>query len=182
MPSTSTQRTAPLASDDLRAQLERLHPESFGWARSCCRQEPEEAENVLQAVYLKIFEHKAVFDGKAAFRTWLFAVIRRTAAEARRRRFLQRLSLKRQREGYAPPAPPSSAEQTTYLAEVRTMFRSVLAALPRRQSEVLQLVFYHDLSLAEAAAVLGVSVGSARTHYERGKRRVRTAMTKAGAK
>src|SRR5260370_1069950 len=78
MPSTLTlrpRRTSPLDSEDLLARLERHHLECFGWARSCCRQDPDEAENVLQAVYLKIFERKAVFDGRAAFTTWLFAVI-----------------------------------------------------------------------------------------------------------
>ena len=185
MLSTSTQRTAivdGVDGGDLRARLERHHLESFGWARSCCRQDPDEAENVLQAVYLKIFERKAVFDGRASFRTWLFAVIRMTTAEMRRRNLLQRLSLLRYHETEARPAPPGSPEQAACLSELRTKFRSLLAALPRRQSEVLQLVFYHDLSLAEAALVLGISVGSARTHYERGKRRLRAKMKEAGVR
>src|SRR5262245_25000055 len=48
--------------------LERWHAESFGWARLCCRQDTDEAQNVLQAAYLKILERKAVFDGRSAYR------------------------------------------------------------------------------------------------------------------
>jgi RNA polymerase sigma-70 factor (ECF subfamily) len=38
---------------------------------------------------------------------------------------------------------------------------------------VLHLVFYQDLSIAEAADVMDVGLGTARTHYERGKARLR---------
>ena len=182
MNQSASQRGVGMDGETLWAQVEELHLESFGWARSCCRQDAEEAENVLQAVYLKIFEGKAVFDGRAEFRTWLFAVIRNTAAEGRRRRFFQRLALARQQETEPAPAQPQSPEKAAYLAEVRTAFRSLVAGLPRRQSEVLQLVFYHDLSLSEAAAVMEISLGSARTHYKRGKLRLRAAMEEAGVR
>jgi RNA polymerase sigma-70 factor (ECF subfamily) len=54
----------------------------------------------------------------------------------------------------------------------------VLATLPERQQQVLHLVFYQDLSLREAAEVLGVRVGTARVHYERGKKRLRALLEK----
>jgi RNA polymerase sigma-70 factor (ECF subfamily) len=34
-------------------------------------------------------------------------------------------------------------------------------------------VFYQNLTIQEAADVLGMTVGTARTHYERGKSRLR---------
>lgn len=156
----------------LRAELEKHHQASYGWALSCCAHSSIEAETVLQTVYLKVLAGKARYDGRASFRTWLFAVIRRTAAEERRRQMFRRLWLDRQ-TAQASATAVEQPDQALYRTELQQLFRAALAALPRRQREVLQLVFYYDLSLAEAAEVMDVSLGSARAHYERGKRKLR---------
>jgi RNA polymerase sigma factor (sigma-70 family) len=163
-------------SYELRAELEKHHRESYGWALSCCSRNPAEAENVLQTVYLKALEGKARFDGRASFKTWLFAVIRRTAIDERRRQWLRWLRMDRYEESIRRTTSGESPEKALYHSEIRAWFRRSLVELPRRQREVLQLVFYHDLSLAEAAEVMGVSLGSARTHYDRGKQRLRRLM------
>ena len=160
-------------SSDLRSELESLHPESYGWALSCCYRNAGEAESVLQTVYLKILQGKARFDGRAKFKTWLFSVIGRTAADRRRRFLLHRLGLARY-ETYEPGDKNiDRPDEAVYRSEVQVLLLRALAQLPGRQRQTLQLVFYHDLSLEDAARVMNVSVGSARTHYERGKKRLR---------
>jgi RNA polymerase sigma-70 factor (ECF subfamily) len=155
---------------ELRSQLQTLHSESFGWALCCCARNAEQAADVLQAVYLKVLDGKAVFDGRSAFKTWLFAVIRRTAADERRREIFRRLGLTRLEPRLLEQHSPDVAAT---LSENRRAFVAALAALPRRQREVLHLVFYQDLSLSEAATVMHVSVGSARKHYDRAKQAIR---------
>ena len=158
---------------ELRAQLAQFHRESYGWARRCCGDNPTEAEEILQTAYLKVLDGRARFDSRASFRTWLLAVIRRTAADQRRRRWLEQVGLLRF-ESRREPAPPSPApDEELAQSQTARLFQQALAGLPRRQQEVLQLVFYHGLSLSEAARVMGVSLGSAQTHYERGKARLR---------
>jgi RNA polymerase sigma-70 factor (ECF subfamily) len=161
---------------DLRAELEKHHSESYGWALSCCGRNSAEAENVLQTVYLKALEGKARFEGRSSFKTWLFAVIRRTAIDERRRQWLRWLRMSRYEDGVKRAVSGESHDEAIYRSEVGALFRRALAQLPRRQREVLNLVFYHDLSLAEASEVMEVSLGSARTHYERGKQRLRELM------
>ena len=155
----------------IRSALEQLHAESFGWALGCCGQDPSVAEEVLQAAYLKVLEGRARYAGRSSFKTWFFAVIRNTAADARRRQARRRLvAWPKEAEPEAPVVPLDVA---LHRREREARFRDLLARLPDRQREVLYLVFYHEMSLREAAQVMGVSLGSARTHYARGKTRLR---------
>ncbi|MBZ5553726.1 MAG: RNA polymerase sigma factor [Acidobacteriia bacterium] len=163
----------------LKAQLEQLHPESYGWALSCCRRNPRDAESVLQTVYLKILEGRARFEGRSVFKTWLFSVIRRTAANRRRRLLFFNFRHVKPEDAEAYSARGVSPDERLYQSEVHKLFRQAFVGLPRRQREVLQLVFYHGLNLGEAAQVMGVSLGSSRTHYERGKKRLRQILLKA---
>ena len=151
----------------LEVELERVHPAAFGWALACCGGDRAAAEDTLQASYLKVLDGRARFDGRASFRTWFFAVVRRTAAEQRRRNALWRLWPLSWLGGAADGRPDPAAALTH--SETTGRLIVALAGLPRRQREVLHLVFYQDLSIAEAAEVAGISLGTARTHYERGK-------------
>lgn len=164
----------------LEGDLAELHTASFGWALGCCDGDHGEAEEVLQSTYLKVLDGKARFDGTASFKTWLFAVIRRTAAERRRGRWRRALILGRWLGGRAEPQPAPDPERIARQGEVTRRLRASLMALPSRQRELLHLVFYQDLSVEEAAAVVGVSVGSARTHYHRGKTRLRRLLDRPG--
>ena len=159
---------------ELKEELEKLHSASFGWALSCCRRDYAEAEEVLQTVYLKILEGKARYRGESSLKTWLFAVIRKTAIGEYRKRLVRSLvflgSSERQGTGVSPADAPTTLLEKS---ELQKQFRVALAKLPARQREALHLVFYEDLSLSEAANVMGISVGSARQHYERGKKHLR---------
>jgi RNA polymerase sigma factor (sigma-70 family) len=161
---------------ELRRQLERVHAECFGWARSCCGRDSDDAEEVLQTVYLKVLDGHARYDGQSSFRTWLFGVIRHTAASERRTAWLRRLLLERKADNLRPEAITSSDSELDR-DSCRDGLHHALADLPARQREVLQLVFYHELTVEEAAAVMGVGVGSARTHYARGKARLATLLS-----
>ena len=165
---TKLSDVAAVALDNagLRNALEAHHVESYGWALSCCRRRRDEGENVLQLVYVKVLSGKAIFDGKSSFKTWLFAVIRKTAAHEHRLELLRRLRLSQ-----VPKALDGKPSSPDHGIEIR--LKEALGKLPARQREVLQLVFYHDLSIVEAAQVMGVGIGSARTHYERGKKQMR---------
>jgi RNA polymerase sigma factor (sigma-70 family) len=146
-------------------ELERHHAAGFAWAMACCGRRRERAEDVLQASYLKILDGRARFEGRSSFRTFLFGVIRRTASEERRRAALTSFLF---RDG---PGPEEIAGSSSISVE-QLAFRTALAKLARRQREVLELVFSMGMTVQEAAETLSISAGSARVHYDRGKKRL----------
>jgi len=125
---------------------------------------------VLHTAYCKVLDGKARFDGRSSFTTWLFGVIRRTAQEQARWQWLSMARLERWWHD-------ARNDDTTVGAHADDdRIAGLNAALPRlspRQQEVLHLVFYQGLTIQEASEVLGLPVGTARTHYERGKARLR---------
>ncbi|HEX6627610.1 MAG TPA: RNA polymerase sigma factor [Gemmatimonadaceae bacterium] len=162
---------------ELERALERLHPETWGWALACCGREKEMAEEVLQNSYLRIISGRAKFGGTSSLKTWLFGVIRLTAREEIRRRkfslkrFLSSRSLDNLRD------ESTDADEAVERVDGSRALIEAMASLSRRQQQVLQLVFYHGMTIEDAAGVMHISLGSARTHYERGKKALARLLT-----
>ncbi len=158
---------------ELTPLLEQHHQASWGWALSCTFGAREDAEDLLQTAYLKVLDGRARYGGRSAFKTWLFSVIRKTAIDRRRRNALLKLRLEELARAVNPWSPAASSEEGDRRLEIRDRFRAHLATLSARQREVLHLVFYCDLTLDDAAEVMAVSVGAARSHYARGKKKMK---------
>ncbi|TDQ14604.1 RNA polymerase sigma-70 factor (ECF subfamily) [Algoriphagus boseongensis] len=147
-----------------RSQLETLlrqhHREAYLWARQCCGFDGELAKDVIQQVYLKILEGKAKLKMEAHPKTWLFSVIRFTAMDELRK-LGKWESLDSEREIWEEiETPPDDYE-------------GLIRQLPKMQQEVLLMVFYHDMTLEQSAEVLQLHIGTIRTHYDRGKKKLK---------
>jgi RNA polymerase sigma factor (sigma-70 family) len=147
--------------NQLETLLQQHHREAFLWARQCCGFESELAKDVIQQVFLKILEGKAKLKEERNAKTWLFSIIRFTAIdELRKAGKWQSLD--------AEPEPLWEAEE---LASEN--YEALVQRLPKMQQEVLLMVFYHDMTLEQTAEVLQLHIGTVRTHYDRGKKKLK---------
>ncbi len=137
------------------------HRNAYLWARQCCRFDDELARDVLQQVYLKILEGKAKLKDNSNEKAWLFSVVRNTAVDALKNRLIH-LSVE---------MVPDQEDQ--YREPDLNDYEAIIARLPKMQKEVILMVFYHGMTLEESARVLDLHIGTVRTHYDRGKKRVR---------
>ena len=148
-----------------RTQLDHLlklhHREAYLWARQCCSFDEELAKDVLQQVYLKILEGKAKLNEEEKAKTWIFSIIRYTAID-------------QLRKGGKLISMDGEEEIADIEEEVdSTDYEAIIRLLPRMQQEVILMVFYHQMTIGQSAEVLQISLGTARTHYERGKKKLK---------
>jgi RNA polymerase sigma-70 factor (ECF subfamily) len=153
-----------------QSQLETLlrqhHREAYLWARQCCGFDEELAKDVIQMVFLKILEGKAKLREDRNPKTWLFSIIRFTAIdELRKAGKWESLEIETE-----VAWEEDESDEVNYEALVRR--------LPKMQQEVLLMVFYHGMTLEQSAEVLQLHIGTIRTHYDRGKKRLKELIEK----
>jgi len=161
-----------MISEKIKTSLEQLHRESFIWSLRCCFEDKVAAEEVLQRTYLKILEGKARYLEQSSFKTWLFSVIRYTAIDYFRK-------IKRSQLIKDLPTEDNSKKMFED-GESQLVFKQILNELSPQQKHILHLVFYQNLSIQGAAEVMEIQLGTARTHYERGKRQLKKKLEAAG--
>lgn len=158
--------------------LQDQHADNFGWSLACCIWHRDMAEDVLQEAYLRVLDGRAKFSDQSSPRTWFFAVIKHVAADVQRTRKrrsilnLRVVAADVEETGAAFTGGSQPVMESVHADETSQQLRTALTQLSVRQREILHLVFYADMTLEQAAGTVGVSVGSARTHYHRGKERL----------
>jgi RNA polymerase sigma-70 factor (ECF subfamily) len=135
------------------------------------------AEEVLQDVMLAAWQGASQFRGESKVLTWLLAIARNRAINARRKHAPLAIPLSDAVNAQATDTGPLErvVRQHEHLA-----VRETLLKLPQQQREILVLVFYHQLSEAEVAQVLGISVGTVKSRLHRAKQMLRRVLTSEG--
>ena len=141
----------------------------FGLARRMLGNESD-AEDVTQEAFLRVWRHaKSWKPGQARFETWLYRVTLNLCYDRLRRR----------RETTVEEMPdvlddgPSVIEAHASKDVVRAV-EGALGRLPERQRAALVLCHYQEMSNAEAAALLDVTVEALESLLARGRRMLRS--------
>ncbi|MGH7169869.1 MAG: RNA polymerase sigma factor [Gemmataceae bacterium] len=131
---------------------------------------PQDAEDVVQEVFVAVFRGRWRLRQVENLRAYLFAALRRAAARrataASRQRSLSPQEL-------AQISSPESIEQDE---EQSLRLERALRALPAEQREAITLKMDGGLTFAEIAIVLGISANTAASRYRYGLEKLRAAL------
>ena len=131
----------------------------------------EEAEDLAQEIFLKIFKSLDTFDRRANFQTWLVSVSRNLCIDHYRSVRKERQTIDRAVDASeltpasTDPGPMAALEQRDRL----TLLRDALAALPDALRTAVLMRDIHELSYQEIADRLGLPEGTVKSRINRGR-------------
>jgi RNA polymerase sigma-70 factor (sigma-E family) len=124
--------------------------------------DPHQAEDLLQTTLAKVYVAWNRLRDPAAAEAYARRTMVRSHASWWRRR-----SAHERPTGDADHDTPARGADAFDAVVERDLMWSTLSRLPRQQQVVVALRFYEDLSVAEVARLMGVSVGAVKTHTSR---------------
>lgn len=130
----------------------------------------EEAEDIAQEIFLKLWENPADWEPVAKFSTWLYKVTtNRCLNQLRFLKLKSFLSINSKKEEYLA-SDESSPEADLLYSEKSIRFQQAFSKLPGRQKAALHLRYWEGLSVKDVANALSVTLKSAESLIYRGKR------------
>jgi len=136
----------------------------------------EEAEDVLQEVFLQVWRRARDFDetrGKPF--TWLVTLARSRAID--RLRSLGARDRVAQASVREAAEEVSDAARDTFRSEQRALVTSALSQLPEEQKRPLVLAYFDGLTQSEIATKLGAPLGTVKTRMRAGMIKLRELLT-----
>jgi RNA polymerase sigma-70 factor, ECF subfamily len=118
------------------------------------------AEDLLNDVFIDVWRNAGQFEGRAKVSTWILAIAHFKAAAWRRRRTSDQL------EDGAVEAIEDLADDPEVAAQKQSfgvVIRECLKRLSPAHRTILDLIYYHEQSIAEVARIVGIPENTVKT-------------------
>ena len=144
-----------------------LHGEALYRIAHAVLGRPEDAEDALQEVILRVLPGIRRFDASRPLLPWLRRImVNECISRLRRRRHHEPLSVNHPSARGSPAAHSENAETARRV-------REALATLPPRQRTAITLFGLEDLDLRDTADAMGCSVGAVKAHLHRAREKLK---------
>ncbi len=153
----------------LKGIFEKYQKKVYGIAYGVVRQR-EEALDIVQEVFIKLFRSIKNFKGRSQFYTYLYRMTMNTAIDHARKTAKQSMSSLDEEGSFQPSDEPEKGPERVLLQkELEERVKMAMEKLPAEQRAAIVLKDVEGLSYQEMAEAMGCSIGTvmSRLHYGR---------------
>lgn len=166
------------AGDRLAMQVlySRHHVKVFRFVLRLVRNESV-AEDLVNEVFFDVWKQAGRFEGRSAITTWLLAIGRFKALSALRRRPEAPLD-----DGIVEAVEDGADDPEVSMAKKDTaaVLRKCMAGLSADHREIIDLVYYHEKSVEEVAAIVGIPENTVKTRMFYARKKLGELLKEAG--
>ncbi len=137
----------------------------------------EEAEDVVQDVYVQVWNQAGRYDAsRASVSTWLSLIVRSRSIDRLRSRAVKDRTAKAAHEENPVTDASPTGEPNVLGDERRARLQAELQALPKEQREVLHLAFFEGMTQSEISESHGIPLGTVKTRTLLAMKKMRAAL------
>jgi RNA polymerase sigma-70 factor (ECF subfamily) len=118
------------------------------------------AEDLVSQVFLDVWRTATQFEGRSQVSTWLLSIARFKALSSLRQRRFEDID---QEEYLDMPDEADTPEVSLERATTSEILRACVAKLSPAHREIINLVYYHEKSVEEVGAIIGIPQSTVKT-------------------
>jgi len=130
----------------------------------------EDAQDLSQEVFIRVYERLDSFRGDSRFSSWLYRITMNMWINNKKRKNFQVLKMSTPLEHFTDstgnsfqPGHPDNPEQKADMAMISDHITRAMTALSAKEKSVFVLRQFHDQELDEIAHILGISLGTVKS-------------------
>jgi len=170
------ERIAAQDQTALRALYARHQGRVFRFVLRLVRQDAI-AEELTNEVFLEAWRNAGTFEGKASASTWLLSIAHHRAVSVLRKR---RESAWNEEAAAEIPDTDDDPEVVAQKADKSVQLRRAMDQLSPEHREIIDLVYYHEMSIAEVSEVVRIPENTVKTRMFYARKRLSEILKTAG--
>ena len=141
-------------------------------------QDREEAEDLMQMVFMKVFQGLRQFRGDSAFTTWLTRIAFNVGRSHLRSRISRKNGMEKAAQQMPEPITLTTPEDSVIQKERHQLLTQGLRTLPKVQQRAIWLRYIKELSYREIEWEMQAPLGSVKIWLYRGRHQLKRALEK----
>jgi RNA polymerase sigma-70 factor, ECF subfamily len=129
------------------------------------------AEDIFQDVFLKVSQKLNTFQGDSSIKTWIIRITINTSKDYLKSAWKQRVTT------FTEFHENTLTGEDQYISVEQQhdnrIIRETVMELPDKYKDILLCVYFHDMTISEAATILQIAEGTAKSRLSRAKEKLR---------
>jgi RNA polymerase sigma factor (sigma-70 family) len=153
-------------------QLLKRHQENVFFQIKKMVLEHADADDIAQAVWIKVWNKLDGFKQESAFSTWLFRIAYNETLNFIAQK--KRLTAQQTHSALDPSLEQSGSLDALKETTIQIKLERAIAELPEKQRFVFMLRYYQDFDYEKIASITGTTVGGAKANYHQAVKKMTT--------